>query len=161
MAGFWSASLERALGRPEQIVSYKRIRLLIVHDAGLCGRVVPRMKEMLEDRAFDVDVAEVGGAIELEPYRGVVVGSAGRGLGLRGDNPNQAIQTFLKEQEGLDEKKLALFTVYLGRPGRMLAQMRELAEGRGATVVVAHPYWLLKPTRGEHILPAECMVRIR
>lgn len=161
MAGFGSASLERASGRPEQIVSYKRIRLLILHDAGGCGRVVPRMKEMLEDRAFEVDVVEVGAAVDLTPYRGVVVGSAARGIGLRGDTPGEAVQRFLKEQEGLDEKKLALFTVYLGRPGRMLAQMRELAENRGATVVVTHPYWLLKPSQGEHILPAECMVRIR
>lgn len=142
-------------------MSYKRIRLLIVHDPGLCARVVPRMKEMLENRAFEVDVQPYGSAVDLSPYKGVILGSGVRGLGIRGDTPSEGFQKFVAETEGLDEKKAAIFAVYLGKPGKIIEKMQAAVEARGTTVVVSHPYWILKPDQGEHVLPAECMVRIR
>ena len=145
-------------------MSYKRIRLLLAYDpsGGLCARVVPRMKEMLEQRAFDVDIFEIGGSLpNMEPYKGVVLGCAVRGLGLRGDVPTQPVLDFVTAAEGLDEKKLALFTVCLALPGKMLLRLREAVEARGGTVIVMHAYNRFRPEEAEEVLPAECMVRIR
>lgn len=145
-------------------MSYKRIRLLLAYDpsGGLCAGVVPRMKEMLEHRAFDVDTYEIGNpAPDLEPYKGVVLGCAVRGLGLRGDVPTQALLDFVSAAEGLDEKKVALFTVCTALPGKMLLRLREAVEARGSTVVVMHAYNRFRPEDAEEVLPAECMVRIR
>jgi hypothetical protein len=99
--------------------------------------------------------------VDLAPYRGVILGTAVRGLGLRGDTPSSAFQSFVSEKEGLEEKKVALFTAYRASPGQMLLRMRNAVEGRGCMVVVAHAYSLFTPERQEHVLPAECMVRIR
>ena len=144
-------------------MSFKRLRLLIAYDPeqGLCERVIPRMKELLLNRAFDVDVVTFGEGADLSPYRGLILGSPVRGLGLRGDQPSEAFQKFVADSEGLDEKRVALFTVYSLRPGRILARMREQVEARGAQVVVATGYNRFRPQEGEHVLPAECMVRIR
>lgn len=154
-------------------MAYTPIRLLVAYDpaGGSCGRVVPQMRKMLEERAFEVDVAELGGSgrsgwPDLAPYRGVVLGCpvSGPGLdGLRGRPPElpEAFARFVAEAPGLEEKRVALFTVYTALPGQLLLQMRAAVEARGAQVVVAHPYWRLRPERGEHVLPAECMVRIR
>lgn len=141
---------------------FKPLRLLIAYDPalGLCRTVVPRMKEMLEERAFEVDVLEIGdGAVDLAPYKGVIVGTPVPGV--RASEPTEKVQRFLAEAEDLDEKKVALFCVYGLRPGRVLDRMKGLAIERGAEVVVAHPYARLKPHEMEHLLPAECMIRIR
>ncbi len=144
-------------------MSFKRLRLLIAYDPeqGLCERVIPRMKELLLNRAFDVDVVTFVEGADLSPYRGLILGSPVRGLGLRGDQPSEAFQKFVADSEGLDEKRVALFTVYNLRPGRILARMREQVEARGAQVVVAAAYNRFRSQEGEHVLPAECMVRIR
>ena len=150
-------------------MAYTPIRLLVAYDpaGGLCGRVIPQMRKMLEERAFEVDVAELGGSVpDLAPYRGVVLGCPVRGAGLdglRGRPPElpEAFARFVAEAPGLEEKRVALFTVFTALPGQMLLQMRSAVEARGAQVVVAQPYWRLRPERGEHVLPAECMVRIR
>lgn len=142
---------------------FQRLRLLIAYDPehGLCERVIPRMKELLLNRAFDVDVVTFGEGADLTPYRGLILGAPVRGLGLRGDQPSEAFQKFVAESDGLDEKRVALFSVYSFVPGRMLARMRELVEARGAQVVVSTAYHRFRPQEGEHVLPAECMVRIR
>lgn len=140
---------------------FKPLRLLLAYDParGLCGSVVPRMKQLLEERAFTVDVHELGsGPVDLAPYRGVIVGSP---AGLRATEPSEPVQRFFAEAEDLDEKKVALFCVYAVRPGRVLDRMKGLALEKGAEVVVAHAYWRLQPDQMEHVLPAECMIRIR
>lgn len=141
---------------------FKPLRLLIAYDPalGLCRAVVPRMKEMLEERAFDVDVVELGDdPVDVGPYKGVVVGNPVPGV--RASEPTAKVQRFLAEAEDLDEKKVAVFCVYGLRPGRVLDRMKGLAIERGAEVVVAHAYSRLKPQEMEHVLPAECMIRIR
>ena len=44
---------------------------------------------------------------------------------------------FVAEAPGLEEKRVALFTVFTALPGQMLLQMRSAVEARGAQVVVA------------------------
>lgn len=142
---------------------FKPIRLLVAYDPalGLCAAVVPRLKEMLEERAFEVDVHELGSGDlpDLGPYKGVVVGSPVPGV--RASEPTDKVKDFITNAEDLDEKKVALFCVYGLRPGRVLDRMRGLVIERGAEVVVAHAYARLRPTEGEHVVPAECMIRIR
>ncbi|MFZ5475547.1 MAG: hypothetical protein ACOZNI_02125 [Myxococcota bacterium] len=143
---------------------FKPVRLLLAFDdtGGLCGAVVPRLKEMLEQRAFEVDLVALGDDLpDLEPYKGVVLGAPVPGAGVRRVGPGDRVERFLREAPWLEEKKLAIFTVYSALPGKTLDRMAELAAERGVEVVAQHPYWRLRPADGEHIVPAECMVRIR
>ena len=145
-------------------MSFKPVRLLIAYDPahGRCGKVVPRMKELLEARAFEVDVHELGnGEVDLEPYRGVVIGTPVTGLGLRGAGPTTTVAEFINTQADLDEKKVALFCVYDVRLGNVFDKMKNLIFEKGAECVVEYPYWRARPGDGEDQLPAECMVRIR
>jgi len=146
-------------------VPFQPIRLLILTDdrRGLCARVVPRMKEMLEHRAFIVDTWKVSdGPVDVTPYKGLVIGSPVFGLGLKGVGPTPELTRFVKDElPDLDEHKVAVFCVYELRPGLTLDRMKGLAFEKGAELVVAHAYWALRPSGGEHVLPAECMVRIR
>lgn len=145
-------------------MSFKPVPLLIAYDpaGGRCGAVVPRMKQLLEDRAFKVEVAELGqGPVDISEYTGLIVGTPVAGLALRNVQPSPAVTSFLQEAEGLDEKKVALFCVYDVRPGDIFDRMKNLVSERGAEYVAEYAYWRLKPDDGEELLPAECMVRIR
>lgn len=143
---------------------FRPLRLLILFDdtRGYCGRVVPRMKEMLEQRAFLVDVHRIqDGPVDITPYAGLVIGTPVFGLGIKGVGPTPALTKFIEDLEDLDEKKVALFCVYELRPGTTFDRMKGLILEMGADFVAAHGYWLLRPCHQEHIIPAECMVRIR
>lgn len=143
---------------------FKPIRLLIAYDndGGRCGMVVPRMKELLEQRAFQVDVVELGAEpVDLEDYRGVIIGTPVPGLALRNTGPTAKVVEFINTVEGLDEKKVALFCVYDVRPGDVFDRMKNLVYERGGEHVAEWPYWRLRPADGETMLPAECMARIR
>lgn len=143
---------------------FKPIRLLIAHDpaGGRCGLVVPRMKELLELRAFEVDVHEIGsGEVDLEPYAGLIIGTPVTGLALRNVQPTQKVADFISNAEGLDEKKVALFCVYDVRPGDIFDRMKNLVYEKGAEYVAEHAYWRLRPTEEDYVIPAECMIRIR
>jgi menaquinone-dependent protoporphyrinogen IX oxidase len=145
-------------------VPFKPVRLLIAYDneGGRCGLVVPRMKQLLEERAFEVDVFEIGsGEADLEPYKGVVLGTPVTGLAIRNTGPTAKVVDFITSVEGLDEKKVALFCVYDVRPGDVFDRMKNLIYERGAEHVAEWPYWRMRPEDGDTILPAECMVRIR
>jgi hypothetical protein len=138
-----------------------RLLILIDDDRGWCGRVVQAMKEMLEHRAFLVDVHRIqDGPIDVRAYRGLVVGSPVYGVGLRGVGPTEALTRFVQALPDLEGKKAAVFCVYPLRPGLTLDRMKGLMLEKGCELVAAHPYSLLRPS-GEHIIPAECMVRIR
>lgn len=122
-------------------------------------RVVPRMRQMLEDRGFNVTVATTEKApADLEEFFGVVVGTP---TTLRGEGPSDAIEAWIQRAQALDEKKVAVFSTFWALPGRALDRMRARLTEAGAEVVVEHAYWLARPAEGEHVLPAECMVRIR
>lgn len=143
---------------------FKPLRLLIAYDneGGRCGIVIPRLKELLEARAFSVDLFEIGsGTVDLEDYKGVLIGTPVTGLALRDASPTAKVTEFIQNVEGLDEKKVALFCVYDIRPGDIFDRMKNLVYERGAEYVAEWPYWRLRPQDGETMLPAECMVRIR
>jgi menaquinone-dependent protoporphyrinogen IX oxidase len=145
-------------------VPFKPHRLLLAYDdtRGWCGAVVPRMKQMLEERAFQVDTLVIGGEpVDLEPYSGVIVGAPVLRLGLRPSTVPPAVASFLEGLEGLDEKKAAVFSVYTAWPSTMVEALEQKVSELGAEVVVKYPYWRLRPDWGEHMIPAECMVRIR
>lgn len=143
---------------------FKPIHLLIAYDdtRGLCAAVVPRMKQMLEERAFRVDTFVIGGAApDLEPYTGVIVGAPVPRLGLRPAEVPASVATFLDGAEGLDEKKVAVFSVYTAFPGTMVEALKQKVGELGAECVAEYAYWRMKPEWGEHVVPAECMIRIR
>jgi hypothetical protein len=145
-------------------VPFTPLRLLILTDpaGGLCARVIPRMRQLLEDRAFLVDEHRLDqGAVDISPYRGLIIGSPVFGLGVKGVGPTDALLRHVLDLPDLEGRYAALFCVPQLRPGLTLDRMRGLAREKGAQVVCARSYppWGADP--GEHILPAECMVRIR
>jgi len=143
---------------------FRALRLCIVYDGtrGLCGRVVPRMKEMLEHRAFVVDTHEVGrGPLDLAPYRGVILGTPVTGLALRGAGPSARLRAWVESVPSLEGQKVAVFCVYEIRPGNTFDRMKNLVLEKGAEFVVEQAFWVLAPQRDDHVIPAECMVRIR
>lgn len=143
---------------------FKPRRLLIAWDEslGMCGAVVPRMKQMLEERAFRVDTHAIGAELpDFEPYAGLIVGAPVCGTGLRPCTVPASVAAFLDGFEGLDEKKAAVFSVFRGLPGTMTDALRQKVSELGAEVVAEYAYWSLRPQSGEHVIPAECMIRIR
>ncbi len=146
-------------------MAFSPVRICLVYDptGGLCVRVVPRMREMLEQRAFDVVVHPLddGPPPPLGGARGVVIGSPVVGLGLRRLDPTPRVLRYLHEAEGLAERRVACFTVARLRVGDSSARLRAAVRAVRAEVVVDHGYVAWAPARDEHVLPAECMVRIR
>jgi hypothetical protein len=146
-------------------VPFRPLRLLLLFDdaRGFCGRVVPRMKSLLEQRAFLVDDHEVGNGPlpELEQYAGIVVGSPVFGLGIRGVGPTERLARAVGSIPSLEDHAVALFCVHAVRPGTTLDRMRAMVHEKGARVVAAQGYALARPGYGDHVLPTECMVRIR
>lgn len=141
------------------------LRLLVLFDdeGGTCAKVIPRMKEMLEHRAFLVDVHRIqDGPVDVTGYRGIVLGSPVFGLGLKGVGPTERLTRYvLDETDDWDELKAAVFCACRIRPGLTLDRMKGLIFEKEADFVAAHAYRLTRPAEGEHIIPAECMVRIR
>ncbi|MCB9763317.1 MAG: hypothetical protein H6739_26360 [Alphaproteobacteria bacterium] len=145
---------------------FKPLRLLIAYDdtRGLCGRVVPDLKQRLEDRAFEVTLLEIGDTppeVDLASFDGLVLGTPAFGLGWRGVGPTERVRRFIEAQEDLDEVRVAVFCVYELAPGWTLRNTRQLVLDHGGEVVCAHAYAALRPQADAHVLPAECMVRIR
>ena len=140
-------------------VPFEPLRLLLLFDDahGFCGRVVPRMRSLLEQRAFLVDLREVnsGSVDDLSPYAGLVIGSPV--LGIRG-RPTDAL---IRAIPSLGGRAVALFCVYLVRAGASLERMRALVAERDGRVIVEQSYPFARPRHADHVLPTECMVRIR
>lgn len=143
---------------------YQPIPLLILFDdtQGRCGKVVPRMKELLEHRGFSVATHRIeDGPVDVEPYRGIVLGAPTFGVGLKDLPPTDALAEYLDEIEDIEEKQIAVFTVYPIWSGNALERMKGLVLRLGATFVAWHGYPMKDLARGEHVIPAECMVRVR
>lgn len=139
------------------------LHLCILYDdaRGHCGRVVPRMKLLLEERAFIVDLHEVSqGPLDLSRFAGLIIGTPVLGLGWKGVGPSARLRTFLESTEGLAGKKVAIFCVYELRPGDTFDRMKNLLFEKGAELVAEQARWIGDLTREEHVIPAECMVRI-
>ena len=152
------------VGLGDVSVVFEPLRLLILIDdsRGWCARVVPSMKEMLEQRGFDVDVHRVGdGPVSVDGYRGMLLGAPTFGLGIGNVAPSETFVRYVEAIEGLDEMQIGVFTVYPVRPGDSLQRLKGLVLRVGARFVAWHGFHLLRPGRGAHVLPTECMVRIR
>ena len=54
-----------------------------------------------------------------------------------------------------------MFCVYELLPGYTLRNTRQLVLDAGGQAICAQGYWRLRPEHDEHVLPAECMVRVR
>lgn len=148
------------------MVSFEPLRLLLLADPafGYCTRVLPRMKQLLEDRAFQVDEVLLDPpppTLDIEPYDGLVLGVPVPGLGMRGGGLSPRVVRFVESLGDLDEVRVVLFCVYVFRPGNTLELLRELLESHGADVMVARELSFISSGRDEHVIPAECMVRIR
>jgi len=63
--------------------------------------------------------------------------------------------------DGIEEVHIGVFTVYQTRPGDSLQRLKGLVLRVGARFVAWHGYPRWDVSRGEHVLPAECMVRVR
>lgn len=144
---------------------FSPIRLLILIDdaRGYCGRVVPRMKEMLEDRAFEVDVHRIqDGPVDIEPYRGIIIGSPAPGISIKGGAPTPALDAYVRDElPDLDEHQVALFIVFELHPASSMDRMKGMIFDKGAELVATHEYGLLRMDTEDHTIAAECMVRIR
>jgi hypothetical protein len=125
--------------------------------------VLPRLRQQLLDRAFEVDdmALNLPERVTLRDYDGLVLGCPVPGAGLRRHGPTPLIDAFVRAQDQLDEVETALFTVFRARAGHTLRNTRQLVVDQGGRVVVQHAYSVLRPQWQEHVLPAECMVRIR
>ena len=120
------------------------------------------MKELLEHRGFVVSTHRVqDGLVDVSEYRGIVLGAPTTGMGLKDLPPTDALADYLDEIEDIDEKQIAVFTVYPVWAGNALERMKGLVLRLGARFVAWHGYPLSDLSKGEHVIPAECMVRIR
>lgn len=128
-------------------------------DAVLAGLV-----GMLEDRAFVVTRVALGRDPVPDPatFRGVVLAVEDPGLlGLRDHGPPAPAEAFLRDTPGLDAVPLALLTLHRLRGGQLGGRLRTLAESRGVRIAVVHAMRVGAPHRDAHVVPAECMVRMR
>jgi hypothetical protein len=57
--------------------------------------------------------------------------------------------------------RVALFCVFLVRAGRDPRADACPRPAKGGRVIAEQPYALARPRHGDHVLPTECMVRIR
>ena len=129
---------------------------------GFCGRSVRELARLLEQRAFIVDTHDIAdGPVALEDYTGLVVGSPVFGLGLRGVGPTHALTRYVADLPSLEGRRVASFCVYASRPGNTLARMRQMLTAKGAELVVEQAFWVAAPKRDVHVIPTECMVRMR
>ena len=150
-------------------VPYRRRQVLLVYDAsgGLVEQVLERQVEMLADRGFDAELLRLDGAVpddldfDPEEWDGLIVAVPVSGSGLRGGAPSPVVLDFLDACEDLDELRVALLAVYRLKPGKALEALEEKVAELGGEVICSHPLWLMRPTHEEHVVPAECMVRMR
>lgn len=146
-------------------MSFSPLKLLMVTDNArhFCGRVVPALKENLENRAFDVDSFELGAlpdGLDIESYDGLILGFPVFGSG-RDGAPSQAILDFANSLGDLDEIRVALFCVYQVWEGPSLLRFQSILENLGAEVPCSQAFWILRSKHRNHELPAEIMVRFR
>jgi len=137
--------------------------LIIVDDErGWCMDVVPRLREMLTHRGFSVRCHAIAdGPVELDGAKAVILGAPTFGLGIHGRAPSDAFVDYVESLDGLEETQVGVFTVYQTRPGDSLQRLKGLVLRVGAKFIAWHGYPRWDLSKGEHVLPAECMVRVR
>jgi len=120
------------------------------------------MSESLSNRGFVPAVHRMqDGVVALNGARAVLLGAPTFGLAVRDRAPTDQFAAYVEAIDGLDEVSIGVFTVYATRPSDSLQRLKGLALRTGARFLAWHgfPRWNL--SRGSHILPAECMVRVR
>jgi hypothetical protein len=163
MSGSVSTSAISELCRGD-FVPFEPIPLLILIDdtRGWCSKVVPGLKEMLNNRGFETTVhCMADGPIQLDGHRAVLLGAPTFGLGIRERAPTEEFAAYVESIEGLDEVSMGVFTVYAARPGDALQRLKGLVLRTGARFIAWHGYPRWNLGKGAHVLPAECMVRVR
>ena len=126
--------------------------------------VVPRMNEMLAPRGFVVRSNRMqDGPVELGDARVLMLGlgTPTFGLSIRSRASNDAFVEYAQAMGGIEDVNIAVFTVYQTRPGGSLQRLKGLALRVGARFVAWHGYPRWDVSRGDHVLPAEGMVRVR
>ena len=137
--------------------------LILIDDArGWCAKVIPELKTLLENRGFIPEVHRMqDGPVNIGPHRAVLLGAPTFGLGIRERAPTDEFANYVEAIDGIDEVSIGVFTVYATRPGDSLQRLKGLVLRTGARFIAGHGYprWNLR--KGAHVLPAECMVRVR
>jgi len=147
-----------------EFVPFEPIPLLVIIDdtRGWCAKVVPEMVELLANRGFQTKVQRIqDGPVELGDHRAVLLGAPTFGLGIRERAPTEAFAAYVEAMDGLDEVSVGVFTVYATRPGDSLQRLKGLVLRTGARFIAWHGYPRWNVSKGAHVLPAECMVRVR
>jgi hypothetical protein len=145
-------------------VAFERIPLLVVIDdtKRWCSAVVPELKSMLEHRGFVVNVHRMqDGPVKLAGHKAVLIGAPTFGAAIKARPPTESFATYIEAIDGLDEVQMGVFTVYNFRTGDAIQRLKGLVLRVGARYIAGHAYSRQRPKRGAHILPAECMVRVR
>ena len=140
-----------------------RILYVSHDDGGGFEQVLSTIQTMLEDRAFEVDRYAVGrdaAPADLEGYAGIVIGTTVQGLGF-GAGLSPDLKQSVEELGDLEEIRVALFSVYRLRPGRVLEELEQFVDGLGAEVVARQALGGKNMNKAIHFIPTECMVRIR
>ena len=117
---------------------------------------------MLENRGFVPDVHRMqDGPVMIGDHRAVLLGAPTFGLGIRERAPTDEFASYVEAIEGLDETSIGVFTVYATRPGDSLQRLKGLVLRTGARFIAWHGYPRWNLSKGAHVLPAACMVRVR
>ena len=121
------------------------------------------MVGMLEQRAFAVDTHAIqDGEIDIDEYRGMIIGSPSLGLGIKGAAPTPEMEAYVRDVlPDMDDMGVAVFAVFELHPGTALDRMKGMVLDKGADVVAAHEYGLFRLDIDDHTIAAECMIRIR
>jgi len=120
------------------------------------------MVDMLSNRGFETTVHRMAdGPVDLTGFRAMILGAPTFGLGIRDRAPTDQFSAYVESIEGLDEVSIGVFTVYATRPGDALQRMKGLVLRTGARFIAWHGYPRWNLEKGAHVLPAECMVRVR
>ena len=121
---------------------FEPIRILILIDdaRGYCGKVVPQMVLLLEQRAFTVDVHRISdGEIDISPYKGLILGSPCYGVAIKGVGPTEDLVQYVQtHMPDLEDYGVAVFCVYELRAGLTLDRMKGLVKSCGGNIVAAH-----------------------
>ena len=138
------------------------ILILIDDTRGWCAKVVPDLQELLANRGFIPTVHRMQeGPVDLGDHRAVLLGAPTFGLGIRDRAPTEEFAAYVEKISGLDEVSVGVFTVYAARPGDSLQRLKGLVLRTGARFIAWHGYPRWNLSKGAHVLPAECMVRVR
>lgn len=140
------------------------IPLLILYDdaKGYCQRVLPGLEPLLTHRGFKVQSHRIqDGEIDVQPFKGLIIGSPVYGLAFKGAAPSEALFEYVQALDDFERHKVAVFCVHPFRLGTSLDRMKGMVLEKGGEIVAARAYPLLKLNPHDHVIAAECMVRIR